>query len=172
MVPRSSVEQREDEMNKPIPTVLKILNGNPGHRPLNKDEPMPDAAIPTCPSHLDEVAVAEWDRLVPELYELGLLTKIDRTSLAAYCQLYSRWVDAERQIQKQGTIIEQKHATSETFKLVKNPYVGIAEVALVQMKSWATEFGLTPSSRSKVVITNVGEQKKKERAKELAEKYF
>ena len=118
------------------------------------------------------MAVAEWDRLVPELYELGLLTKIDRTSLAAYCQLYSRWVDAERQIQKQGTIIEQKHATSETFKLVKNPYVGIAEVALVQMKSWATEFGLTPSSRSKVVITNVGEQKKKERAKELAEKYF
>ena len=32
---------------KPTPTNLKVLKGNPGRRPLNKDEPVPDVRLPS-----------------------------------------------------------------------------------------------------------------------------
>ena len=44
-----------------------MLTGNPGKRPLNGDEPRPEANIPECPPELGPVARAEWDRLVGEL---------------------------------------------------------------------------------------------------------
>ena len=67
---------------KPAPTYLKILKGNPGHRPLPRGEPMP-ASAPTCPpDFLNAYAREEWARIGSELFRLGLLTKID-TSLFA-----------------------------------------------------------------------------------------
>ena len=36
-----------------------------------------------------------------ELYNLGLLSKIDQAVLAAYCQCYARWVKAERAINEE-----------------------------------------------------------------------
>ena len=43
---------------RPKPTRLKMLTGNPGKRPLNHDEPRPEAAIPECPPELGPVARA------------------------------------------------------------------------------------------------------------------
>lgn len=34
---------------KPKPTHLKLLEGNPGHRPINGAEPKPNPGLPTCP---------------------------------------------------------------------------------------------------------------------------
>jgi hypothetical protein len=41
---------------KPMPTVLRIVTGNAGKRPLNTSEPKPVTAIPTCPAHLSPTA--------------------------------------------------------------------------------------------------------------------
>ena len=68
---------------RPKPTRLKVLTGNPGKRPLNTEEPMPEIAIPECPIELGPVAKREWDRLVGELASLRLLTNLDRAALAA-----------------------------------------------------------------------------------------
>ena len=48
---------------KPKPTAIKILEGNPGKRQLNKYEPSPDKLAPECPDWLSEEAKAEWFRL-------------------------------------------------------------------------------------------------------------
>ena len=45
---------------KPKPTALKVLEGNPGHRPLNKKEPMPKGKLPRCPEWLEDDAKKEW----------------------------------------------------------------------------------------------------------------
>ena len=37
---------------KPKPTKLKILEGNPGKRPLNLNEPKPKQVVPKCPDWL------------------------------------------------------------------------------------------------------------------------
>src|SRR5690606_26210093 len=91
---------------KPTPTHLKVLRGNPGKRPLPANEPQPKPKAPPCPAHLDAEAKREWRRMVKELEPLGLLTKIDRAALAAYCQAWSRWVQAEEMIRKTGMIVK------------------------------------------------------------------
>ena len=91
---------------KPRPTVLKLMEGNPGKRPLNDREPTPPVEMPECPEFLDARARAEWDRTVPVLAKMGLLTAADRSALAAYCVAYSRWVQAEAQVARFGTIVK------------------------------------------------------------------
>ena len=81
---------------KPKPTTLKLLAGNPGHRPLNGQEAVEPAELPDCPEHLDKDAQAEWQRISPILSEMNLLSSADRAALAAYCVCYGRWVSAER----------------------------------------------------------------------------
>ncbi len=75
---------------KPKPTSLKLIEGNPGKRSLNKGEPRPAIDIPTCPAHLCSAAKAEWKRLAQMLFRLRVISHLDRAVLAAYCQAYGR----------------------------------------------------------------------------------
>ena len=83
---------------KPKPTALKLIDGNPGKRPINANEPKTTGGKPTCPSHLSPTAKSEWKRISGTLHEMGILTAVDRAALAAYCQAYARWVDAEKKL--------------------------------------------------------------------------
>jgi phage terminase small subunit len=89
---------------KPKPTHLKLVIGNPGKRALNRKEAKAKAAIPAPPVHLTADAVEEWNRVATDLYNLGVLSEIDRAALAAYAQAYGRWVQAERAIAKIGEL--------------------------------------------------------------------
>ena len=91
---------------KPKPTAVKVLEGNPGKRPLNMFEPTPEKVAPECPDWLNEEAKAEWDRLVDKMVELGTLTEMDMAAFAGYCQSYARWKEAEEFIEKHGTIVK------------------------------------------------------------------
>ena len=141
---------------KPTPTKLKIVKGNPGGRPLNKDEPEPeiDDVCPEPPDHLSEDAKSEWQRMAPWLYDIGLLTKIDSAAFEAYCTAYSRWVEAEDKIRKHGLIVKSPKGYP-----MQSPYLPIANKALDYMKNFLVEFGMTPSSRTRVTGTK---SKKKE----------
>ena len=85
---------------------LKILEGNPGKRPIRGNEPQPPRSQPTCPAHLSPTAKAEWKRLAQSLNKIGLLTQVDRAALAAYCQSYGRWVEAERKLAETPRVAE------------------------------------------------------------------
>ena len=131
---------------KPTPTVLKMREGNPGKRPVNDREPVPPDGIPDCPDYLDERAREEWDRISVVLTEMGLLSSADMAALAAYCTAYSRWVAAEKQVSKFGTIVK---SPEKGFPL-KSPYLTVADQAMESMRKFLVEFGLTPSSRSRL----------------------
>ena len=133
---------------KPLPTTLKVLSGNPGKRPLNDREPTPMPGGPQCPEWLDDEAKAEWVRVTAELQGMGLLTTADRAALAAYCTAWSRWVFAEAQVKKFGTIVK----SPEKGFPMKSPYLSIADQAMEAMRKLMIEFGLTPSSRSRIKI--------------------
>jgi phage terminase small subunit len=82
---------------KPRPTHLKLVTGNPGKRRLNSAEPRPSVAGRTSPpAELGRDAKTEWRGVARRLQALELLTPVDRASLAAYCQAYGRWRQAER----------------------------------------------------------------------------
>lgn len=149
---------------KPKPTHLKLLQGKPGHRALNENEPQPDLAEekPEPPSHLSGQARAEWDRVYPVLLKNRLITEADMTAFAAYCQAYGRWQEAETQLAKQGPVV-----LAPSGFPVQNPYLAISNKAVEHMHKFLTEFGMTPSSRSRVQVAGTG--KKGNKFRDLAD---
>lgn len=137
---------------KPKPTALKELEGNPGKRPLNDKEPKPEKKAPRCPTWLEPDAKKEWKRLAKQLEELGILTQVDMTSFAGYCQAYARWKEAEEFISKHGTIVK---TPSGYWQQV--PQVSIAQTYLKTMSKFCEQFGLTPSSRSRLEVDTASE---------------
>ena len=133
---------------KPVPTILKRLEGNPGKRRLNDNEPTPPVGTPQIPEHLDEEARSEWSRITKALQEMNLLATTDRTALACYCTLYSRWVQAERDVEKYGSVVK---APSSGYPQ-KSPYLSIADSAMKSMLTFLTEFGMTPAARSRIRV--------------------
>jgi P27 family predicted phage terminase small subunit len=133
----------------PKPTTLKILEGNPGKRPLPKNEPKPEIDLIPCPDYLkdDAIAYEEWNRIVPELYKLGLLTKVDRAALELYCSQYSIYRDALKQIKEDGLITTNIRNGDKA-----HPAAQIAREAAKIIKAIAVEFGLTPSSRGRISL--------------------
>ncbi len=139
---------------KPKPTKLKLLQGNPGHRPLNQNEPEPKTEIPEPPGHLTVGALTEWNRISQQLFNLGLLSGIDRTELAMYCQAYDRWVEAEKVIEEKGVLYKTKSGNVMT-----SPMLWVANKAMDQCHKFLTEFGMTPSSRSRVSAQSMNQEK-------------
>jgi P27 family predicted phage terminase small subunit len=133
----------------PKPTQLKKLQGNPGKRALNKAEPKLKASLPQCPRHLSKEAKKEWHRVSHELHNAGLLTRVDRGALAAYCQAWARWVKAEEDLADEDLTLE----TVNGYRY-PNPLLGISKAALAEMHTYMAAFGMTPSSRSKVTTSS------------------
>jgi P27 family predicted phage terminase small subunit len=138
---------------KPKPTQLKLVTSNPGKRTLNRKEAKTKAATPAPPAHLTADAVEEWNRVATELFNLGILSEIDRAALAAYAMTYGRWVQAERAIARMaekdqltgGLMIKTSNGNA-----IQNPLVGTANKAAADMMRYAAEFGMTPSARSRI----------------------
>lgn len=130
---------------KPKPTALKVLAGNPGKRALNRAEPRPKVVMPRPPEHLSDEEKTKWKAVVRELHPLGLVTKIDVDALAMYCVIFVRWMKAEKMVREEGEIIK-----TAAGNIIQNPYLSIANRALDQLNKLGAEFGMTPSSRSRV----------------------
>lgn len=131
---------------KPKPTALKLLEGNPGKRPLNEHEPIPPKGKVRCPSWLEEEAKKEWRRLAPSLEAMGVLTTADLTAFAGYCQAYARWKEAEEFISQHGSIFQTPSGYVQQV-----PQISIAQQNLKIMQSFCSEFGLTPATRSRII---------------------
>lgn len=138
---------------KPTPTAVKELNGNPGKRALNKKEPKPAVGAPVCPQHLKGTARTEWKRLVTELGEMSLLTKVDRAELSLCCSAWAMYVKACGKIEKEGEVI-----ISDKGGMYQNPWVAIRNRSMEQVHKFYTEFGMTPSSRSRIRVETPSEE--------------
>ena len=145
---------------KPKPTALKLIQGNPGKRPINKNEPQPAKRRMKAPAHLSVEAKKEWRYMATKLFKMGLLTEIDRAALAGYCQAYGRWVEAENILNEKGPLYK-----TENGCILQSPMLCVANRAMDQMYKFLTEFGMSPSSRSRVVV-------RKDEPEDLAAEFF
>lgn len=144
---------------KPIPSNLKVLRDTDQKCRMNPHEARPNPEIPSAPRHLSREALMEWGRITDELHRLGLLSNIDRAALAAYCQAYGRWSEAEAQIYADP---DNPRLTTVTANgtTIQHPLVGIANSAALLMHKFLTEFGMTPSSRTRVAAAGNREKNK------------
>jgi P27 family predicted phage terminase small subunit len=132
---------------KPLPNNVVRLRGNPGKLGINDAEPRPAARMPACPACLGDEARKEWQRLAKELAELGLLTGIDRGLLAAYCQAHALWVEAVSSVERYGAMVKSPNGYP-----MQSLYVAVANKQVDIMVRIAAEFGMTPSSRTRIRV--------------------
>lgn len=141
----------------PTPASLHLLRGNPGHKPLAKlldDVVRPDVEIPEPPAILTGEAAAEWDRLTPYLWRLGLISQLDRAALTGYCQAWGDYCWAQRRIAESNAGDE----TGERGRIWDTPsgykqisvLQQISNRALEQVEKFLGHFGLSPALRSRV----------------------
>jgi P27 family predicted phage terminase small subunit len=137
-----------------IPTHLRLLKGNPSKRPIPAEpEPEVPENMPEAPPFLTGYARDEWWSTGPHLVRLRLLTAVDLTCFAAYCQSYAMWRTAtetfaqmsERDATTHGLLVKRQDGNA-----ARNPLVLIASNAAADMVRYAGEFGLTPVARSRI----------------------
>jgi P27 family predicted phage terminase small subunit len=135
---------------KPVPTALKIIRGNPGKRPISKTEPKPSAERdPHCPDHLDATAKVEWNRLLPILKGMKVLTEADYIALANLCGSFSMLIKAQTDLNKTGLLFK-----TATGYVQQSPLIGIITRCTEQVNALCREFGLTPSARTRIATTD------------------
>lgn len=114
-----------------------------------------------CPDWLDGVAKREWHRVVGELLVLKLVTNLDVTALAMYCDAYSKYRAASELVRKEGAVITFKNALGATNK-VKHPATEVMKQMAALAKSFGAEFGLSFAARVRLTLP-------KEKSKEPTE---
>ncbi len=130
---------------KPKATVIKLITGNPGRRPLNDREAKPLAQIPSPPDFLKGEALREWKRITVLLADVGLIAKLDRAIIAGYCKSWERWVDCEKMLETTGMIVRSPNGYP-----MYSPYLAAANKALEQLRQASEMIGLSGSSRSRI----------------------
>ena len=138
----------------PTPTDVLRLRGS-WRGEVNKDEPKPRKGRPKCPSWLSPYAKTAWKQLVPRLETMGVLCEIDGHALAVLCQTWARWRKAEEFIEEHGESYPVKDGQGRIKYLKKFPQVSTAESCARTLNRFMAEFGLTPSSRSRIAIPEV-----------------
>lgn len=131
----------------PQPTRLRVLKGNPSHRPLPKGEPQPRIAMPAMPAHLNEAAQKEWHAVVHKLHRSKMVTEIDGELLGLYCLELATLKKAQAIIDRKGFTV-----TTPSGYRQQRPEVGIVNRALEHVLRYGAHFGLTPASRSRIQI--------------------
>lgn len=153
------------------PTQLKVLQGNPGKRPLPKNEPRPPEGEVKTPPWLHGKARTAWRWIAPILDRMGLLTTADPHALALLCEAYAEYIQAREIVRKLGMTYESRifRATTKRVTIEETdeaddpesgwsimirprPEVAIAADAWRRAHRMLVEFGMTPSSRAKVSV--------------------
>lgn len=136
---------------RPTPTAIRLAKGNPGKKKLSLDEPQPSKQLPPCPDYLPDGAKAVWARLVPELTRLGVLTSLDVGAFQRYCINVAEWRACVDFIKANGSDLVVRDADSgEVTGVVPYPQVKRKREYEILLLRYEQEFGLTPSSRSKI----------------------
>ena len=117
------------------PTALKKLDGSikdhPGRQ--NQDEPIPLRGIGPAPKSMPECKRMIWDEIVSIMYK-GVLGEADRLSLEIMTDLMYR------------------------FRLAPIDEPGLTGAELARLTGLLSEFGMTPSSRTKIVVPKAVKQ--------------
>ena len=157
---------------KSKPTHLKLLEGVANKKRINFDEPKFAPKAPSCPQWLSSEARREWKRLAPQLEKVGILTEVDMVIFAGYCSAVGKLAWAEREIKKirMAELKKLKEAglkekdTPTMGGMISGgkgkgyytlPYVWIYNKSLEQIRSFGSEFGLSPSSRTRIKVSDL-----------------
>lgn len=103
----------------------------------------------TIPTILDDVGVAEWQRLAA-VYA-GMPTRFregDRAVLTAYCAAWAVYVGACAELAADGLLVAGRSAP-DRGRRVKSPALTVWGQAATQLRHFASVLGLSPDARGR-----------------------
>lgn len=104
----------------------------------------PGRKIPDPPEWLSTTAKREWRRVYPMLVETVGLDSLDRALLASYCESYSMFQRATKELQQQDIIHENERGS------VMNPLLRVRREAAAEMVRTGKLLGLAPGPRKRL----------------------
>lgn len=148
---------------KPKPTAQQIAAGDPRKHGVHKlqerlaAEPKAESGYPPCPEHLTGRAREAWEFLAEQIAAMGIDKRPDAMMLEGACVNYARAVMADQQIAMEGitvteSVVDPESGEVTVLKIKANPAVAISNAAWRQLRAFASEFGLSPVSRTRLTI--------------------
>lgn len=136
---------------RPTPTEVLRLRGSP-RADRNPGEPQPERQPPPKPAWLGDEASEVWDEMVPKLMGLRVLTAIDGNALARYCEHFVQWKKAAAFVRQHGVSYPIRDGNGKVKALGQFPEVALMHKASATLARLEAEFGLTPSSRTRISV--------------------
>ena len=147
---------------RPRPTAIHLLNGtfrkdHHGDKDAAKRRASKTkvAKSPACPADLPPYAKSVWRALAKELKGDGILERVDRETLAAFCAACANRREAQARLTELGSVLEEPVVDNEGnvvgTKYRGNPATPAVNQAMNQIRAFACEFGLTPAARARAM---------------------
>jgi len=153
---------------KPTPSHLRLVQGNPGKRPINDAEPKSRRERPSAPSHISDLAREVWGQAVLILDEMGILTRADTFAIEMLCEAMADHRSAGQTIK--ACAIQHREAVAigndtdfsadgRYYRTINqaggvmwrsHPAVALRSDADRRIRAWCAEFGLSPSARTRI----------------------
>ena len=116
-------------------------------------EPKPDAAPDGEsfePTHkLGEIALAEWNRIIPELRHMKILHSCDKSAIVNYCEAWENYCLAYDNVKKHGIVFQTKSG-DQVISQEANPAVAIMDKSSMRCLKFIQQLGLSPASRPNI----------------------
>jgi P27 family predicted phage terminase small subunit len=142
------------------PTRIKQLEGNRGKRKLNQNEPQPPVVVaPDAPPEwLSKLGKAAWNSKARELIAYRVLTSWDYETLAAWCNAYAEWREADEKLKTELPVL----VSDKTGYTYPNPWVAIRRNSRREMVRIGGLLGLNPADRSRLNVDTTQKDGKSE----------
>ena len=144
---------------KRTPTKLRVLRGDRADR-INKLEPQPpEAQADDVPAYLAGLAREKWEELFPLLNQVTVITESDRQALARLCELFRMWMDVREFLSVNGYTYPILSDSGSLRYIAQRPEVSIFKNLTQQLRQHESDFGLNPTSRAGLKVTNAQKEK-------------
>ncbi|CAI0745271.1 MAG: phage terminase small subunit P27 family [Serratia grimesii] len=139
------------------PTHLTLVKGNPSKRAINKNEPKPPSGVPPTPKHFDKQGKYWFKRIGEELDAVGVMSTLDAKALELLIEAYVEYRHHCDTLDREGYTYavfsdeEPDEGKPREIRMIKpHPAAVMKADAWKRIRAMLSEFGMTPSSRSKV----------------------
>jgi len=112
---------------------------------MNADEPQVAVCAPDPPEHLTDVEADKFREVAHKLARMRVMSDADVDALGVFAVNWVRYLDANAKVREMGLIVK-----SPNNYPIQNPFLAISRQSEKTCLSILTEFGLTPSSRTRV----------------------
>ena len=151
----------------PKPTGVRVLEGCRAHRPLPENEPQYPAGVPPKPKKMSRQAQRVWEELVIEMAPANVLRSVDQRALWQLSEDEALLLEAYDGLWKMISAVQQKAKkegkdlpggalfaliSMTSGRLAMNTIRDLGSRVLIERR----EFGLTPSSRTRISTPGEG----------------